>query len=275
MAWQSKTIGDIIPEAFEAATTAKAEAEAGLAKLNDALTVVQGALNDANTALNLLQQDLDELTETGFAIIVLTPHEGSWANRLVNAPDAPTTESGMYSCGYFNIASMESEASAEAAFKAMYDALATKMKIDPISPKLPDSFNKKPDIEVDLPLDKWEGLTFGELMPGAFNAAQTAWNAQKAVVANLQNAKDQVSAKIASFEAAITAANRMLSGLSTSGLYQYAMEPAAGSWITRAISETGAPSTSSNRYTFGFAAVAVAADLAGAQALYAKLQAVM
>lgn len=273
--WQSKTLKQIVPEAFDAAEVVQIEAQTGLDKLNPALAAVQNALHEANTALNLIQQDINELSETGFAIITLSPKQGSWINRLVTAPNAPSTNSSLYSCGYFNIASMTTEAAAIAVYNAMTKALTEKMEIKPIEPALPAPFAKKADITPGLPIDQWEGLTFGELMPGVFNAVQTAWNNAKAVVNNLQNTKDQVTKKIAQFQAALSKANALISALSTSGIYQYQMEPAIGSWISRAVNEANAPSTISTQYSFGFAAVAVAADLAGAQALYAKLQAVM
>lgn len=274
MVWQSKTLKQIVPAAFDAAEKVQLEAQAGFDKLTPALNAVQTALNEANTALGLIEQDLNELEATGFAVITLSPKQGSWSSRLVTAPNAPVINSGMYSCGYFNIASMTTEEAALAAFDAMKKALCEKPEIVLVDPQ-PAGFTPKPDIDPELRLDEWKGITLGEMMPGVFNAAKTAWNAQKAIVQNLQNMKDRVEKKRNDFLDAIAKANAFISALGTSGIYQYAMEPGLGSWINRAVSETGAPSTIAAQYSFGFAAVAVAADMAGCQALYQKLQAVM
>ena len=274
MAWQSKTLKTIVPAAFTAASEVKAAAEGALAKLNGAMTAVQQKLNEANSALSLLQQDLDELEVTGFAIIALSPKQGSWSSRLVMAPNAPSTESGLYSCGCFNIASMTTEEAARLAYRAMLKALTEKMEIELVEPKI-RGWEPKKEIDPEIRPDEWKGITLGEMMPGVLNTARNAWNVQKAIVQNVQGMKDRVEKKIQDYADALSKANALISALGTSGLYQYMMEPGLGSWITRAASEEGAPSTISTQYSFGFAAVAVAADLGGCQQLYAKLQAVM
>lgn len=274
MPWHTKTLQDILPAAFEAASAVKAEAEAGLAKLQTGFDAVNTALTEANAVLTALSDDLAELEQTGFAVITLSPKRGSWSTRLVNAPKAPSTESGLYSCGCFNIFTAATLETASEVFGEMKAALTEKPEIILKDPDIVP-FELKKDIDATLKVDEWNGITLGEMMPGVFNAAKNAWNVQKTVVQNLQGMMDRIQKKQRDFHAAIDKADGLISALGQSGFYQYAMEPAVGSWIARAAAETGAPSTFADQYCFGFAAVAVASDLAGAQALYAKLQAVM
>lgn len=275
MAWQNKTLGEIMPKAIEAAERVQAEASEAFDKLNEALNTVQTALNEARTALDLTESDIEKLEASGFAVIYLSPAQGSWISRLLNAPNAPSTSAG-YSCGYFNIATAPTEALAIEAYNAIKAALTEEMKIAELeNPVMPGTFEKKERSESGFDTDRWIGKTLGEMMPGVFNGLKTLWNGQKAVLEKLQSAKMALSAKLDLAETALLRANAMLSGLSTSGIYQYAMPAASGSWASRAAGEAGAPPATGDQYSFGFAAVAVAADMAGAQALYQKLQSVM
>lgn len=274
MAWWHRNLKDIMPKAFSAAKKVQVEASEEYGRLTEALDAVQDALDAANEALALTESDIQKLKATGFAVIALSPKKGSWATRLVDAPNAPSTNTG-YSCGYFNIATALTEYDAMLIFNDMKKALTEKPEIEPIEPALPEPFTKAADIKSDFEPDVWRGLTFGEMMPGTFNALQTLWNTQKAAVANIQNMKDQLDKKISLLGQALARANALISGLETSGLYQFVMEPGPGSWISRAVSETDAPPTTEEQYSFGFAAVAVAADMAGCQTLYERLQGVM
>lgn len=275
MVWQSKTLGEVMPKSLAAAQRVQTEAQEALDKLNEALNTVQTTLNEARTALNLTESDIEKLEASGFAVICLSPRQGSWLSRLLNAENAPSTSAG-YSCGYFNIATAPSEAHALQAFNAMKAALTEKMQIKGLDKAtLPEPVFEKEDTESDFDLDKWIGKTLGEMAPGIFNSLKALWHQQKQLVSKLQNIEGQISAKVALTETALAEANAMIAGLSTSGIYQYAMPAASGSWASRAAGEAGAPPATGDQYSFGFAAVAVAADMAGAQALYQKLQAVM
>ncbi len=274
MVWQSKTLGEIVPKAFEAAAAAKAEAEAAIAKFDEGLALVNDALGEARTALNLVESDIEKLEASGFAVICLSPRQGSWLSRLINAPNAPSTSAG-YSCGYFNIATAPTEALAIEAYNAMKAALTEKIEVADFDIGLPQPLDLRLDTGIDWDIDKWVGKTLGELMPGVFNSLKKDCNAKRQVVAKLEKAIADINEKKNKFYLSLDAANAMIAGLSTSGIYQYAMPAASGSWASRAAGEAGAPPATGDQYSFGFAAVAVAADMAGAQALYQKLQAVM
>ncbi len=274
MVWQSKTLGEIVPKAFEAAASAKAEAEAAIAKFDEGLALINDALGEARTALNLVESDIEKLEASGFAVICLSPRQGSWLSRLINAPNAPSTSAG-YSCGYFNIATAPTEAMAIEAYNAMKAALTEKIEVADFDIGLPQPPDLRPDTEFEWDIDKWVGKTLGELMPGVFNSLKKDCNAKRQIVAKLEKALADINEKKNKFSLSLAAANAMIAGLSTSGIYQYAMPAALGSWASRAAGEAGAPPVTGDQYSFGFAAVAVASDMAGAQALYQKLQSVM
>lgn len=272
--WNTVLLKDIMPDVFTAATEALNATQTALDKLAEASSATTAKLADAQALVTAIQTQLNELDQTGFATIVLTPKQGSWIDLLLNAEDAPVNNNSMYSCGYINITVAATEADALSAYDTLSKALSDDFKRIEMNPSLPEepSFLTIPEFE--LPIDKWEGITLGEMFPGLFKTVKDSFNAASQALKQIENTSKQIQAKIEKLETAKNKAQNLINGLSLTGQYQLKLTPALGGWMTRAQSEAGAPS-SSTMYVTGYAAIAVSADMTEVADYYNRLSAVM
>lgn len=264
-----------MPDVFEKATAALEVAQEGLDKLTETSALVSDKLNTAQALVTSLESKLAELSETGFGVIVLSPAKGSWVTRLQNANDAPENNNSMFSCGYINLTVSATESGALGAYNAMKDAMEKKFKEPELSPSVPEQANLISVPEVDLPLDKWESLSVGDLFPGVLGTIEGALNNAKTALKSIENTHNKITEKMSKLGDARDEAATIIAGLEGTGQYQLALSPAMGGWMTRAQSEIDAPPEGGDWYTTGFAAVAIAADLPTAEELFDKLATVM
>ena len=274
MVWNTVLLKDIMPDAFDAATEALASAQDAIDQLADAYSATTDGMNEAQNLVNSYQAQIDELEETGFATIVVTPVQGSWNDILLNADNAPVNNDSMYSCGYINLTVAATESAAQAAYDALSEAMTSDFVKTERSPSLPDAADLVAIPDLDLPINQWEGVTLGDMFPGLLKTVKDGFNQASKALKTIQNTRNKIQEKISDLETARDKAQSVVNGLSATGQYQLKLAPALGGWMSRAASEVGAPPTTP-MYVTGFAAVAVATDLAESTALYTKLQAVM
>lgn len=125
--WEDLTLGSLLGDRTGGLTKyildSKNLLTGDLAKINATLTAIQRRVSAVQSFLNTADLVLNSLNSTGFYIIYLTPGDGNWASRLMNAPGAPNQSD--FACGMCAIAKGPNLAFVQSKYVDMLNVLNT------------------------------------------------------------------------------------------------------------------------------------------------------
>ena len=291
MPWINSTIASSLGGITAAAHDAVLQVQGKLAKLNSQVGAINGALNAAVGAIAISRNVLDNLMLSGFYMITLPPGQGSWANRLAIAPNAPP-ESG-FCCGVATLAITADLAGAEGAYAKVADAVMAPMadasnivnpfdyegfEPDPVPGELEEldeeALAAKPWSETFTP-GEWKSATLGDVFGGYTEGIARATNKASKDAKSLLAGVNQVQRSSFAIGKGLTVTQNLITQLENTGVYNIALPPGAGGYLTRLQAEAGAPPTNPVYYSSGYVCIAVATSLNALASRYATLSSIV
>ncbi len=291
MPWQSLSLAAALGGIQQQANAAINQVQTGVNKLTSQVGKMTGVMNTAITAVTDNKRLLDDLSEAGIYMIVLSPKTGSWVTRLSSAPDPPPNSG--YCCGTATIAIAPDLATVantlEKAIEAVKKPLVAATNI--ANPFDSEGFEPEDDPEEFAAIDEtaceakdwgeifapdtWLNTTLGDIFGGYKEGLTKASNKlskdAKSVVASINQANKAVHG----INRGLNAAKKAMNDALQCGVYNVVLAPASGNWLARLQQESGAPPTNANHYSSGFATIAVASGISDLARKYATMQKIM
>ena len=274
MSWQSVTLKDSLKGISDKTQSLLNDFNSQLAEAQDLLSILDSKIANAEALLNQNIIAIDDLSNTGVKVIILTPSSGIWYNRLQSAQNAPSLSASLYTTIHASLFVAPSLDSIKAQFDAMLASFNEQLlppsinipdlSIPDLTPSLTDKFQ--------LPFDFWSDTSIGAVFPGLINTLRKDNQELEKTLKDLKNTKQLVEANIQGLQSIISDLQKLLDDLQNSGVFTVTLSPAVGSWLDRLKNEPNAPA--GLQYSAGLCVVGTAIDLAGvAKQYYAILRA--
>jgi len=271
------------------------------AKANDAIAQVQGGLNKLNNQVDLMKANmtavvnaisssksaLNKLMESGFYMINLSPKKGSWSSRLSSAPNAPPNLG--YCCGTAVISIAADIATVVNAYQGILDAIKNPMAdatnivspfdfSDFIPEEEPDDLEELDEDDMAamdwsdiFTTDEWTSATLKDVFGGYAEGVAKAINKLSKSAKSLLASTNQSSRAASAINKGLNATKNLMTQMQGTGVYAIVLAPGAGNYLTRLQNELGAPPSSGQLYTSGYACITVADSLSALGAKYESL----
>ncbi len=270
MAWESLTLDQVLGNIVTDINSKINEMQ----EKADQVLVLKAKVEDKFLELNQVLSELENLAQrleaSGFYFIKLSPKQGSWNERLVNAENAPPTDSEFFTAIFATIIVAPGLDTVESSFTSLSDALTKEIKIPAVSPVMPVSEDFSFPI-AEVIEDSWKSLALKDIFPGMAKSLEKKLNAVRSDVKKIESILNQLTEKYTKLIDAIDEAQRFLDSLQNTGVYRILLEPGQGSWISRMTGEEGSPPSDPSYYSAGIAIVICVPTLEECQALFDNL----
>jgi len=271
--WQSTNLANALGGITAAASAAADEVQVKVNGLNAQVDKLNTDLASTISAANTTKSFMGKLTESGFYMITLEPKQGSWANRLAAAENAPPTAG--YCCGQATITIGEDLETVTASYERMVEAIQNPMAnamsmIDAFdfADYVPDP---EPEILVDVDdtagagweelfqSDVWKSATLGDVFGGQADSAKKYAKQVSKDGRSLSNAVNQAGRTAFAISKGLNKTQNLLTQMEGVGVYNIILSVDSGSYLSRLENEEGAPPTTQSLYTAGYVCISVGA----------------
>jgi chaperonin cofactor prefoldin len=270
MPWESTTLSTFLGPMVNMVNDSIDKMQEEAQKLMKYEAKIEEKLTELKTLLTELEDFAKRLEASGFYIIKLSPGEGSWSDRLLQAENRPPVSPEFYTAVSACLVVAPSPDAVADAYDKIKNALTKKIEMPEVEPE-PPSYNPYIFEPEEPPEDEWKSLALKDIFPGMAGSVEKKLNKVKAEVTKVEKVLEQIRKKYNKIMQAIDELQGFLNDLNATGIYRLLLLPNKGSWISRMLSEPGAPPTGGNWYSAGIVIVVCVPTLDECETLFQNL----